>query len=164
MSQSTSVKTRVVDVESIEVEDRSGNEILVVTDHTGQQYTNYADRYENVVEKRDGIVGERFIIRYSLNGDFVNFEGFKDHSIGEPAEDQIRTGSEERVENINRDSGRHDAARIVQGMLNAGLLGRNLGFEAGGEIDKDQVRTEIKEELSFWTEHCAEHSRTGEFP
>ena len=163
VTQSSRTKTRIVDVESIEVEDRNGNEILVVEDHTGQQYTNYADRYETVVEKKEQIVGERFIIRYHLNDGFVNFEGFKDYSTGEPAQNPIKTDSEKRVENINRDSGRHDASRIVQGMLEAGMIGRT-GFEAGGEVDMDQVRTEVKEELRFWTEHCAEHSRTGEFP
>jgi hypothetical protein len=164
LKQSSKIKTRNVEIESIEVENRKGNEIIVVTDHTGQQYTNYADRHEGVLEKEDGIVGGQWVISYYVKDGFVNFAGLKDKLVeGELADGKIKSDSEKRVEHITRDSARHDASRIVAAKIEAGLI-CSQGFQSADEVNDNEVDDEIKKEMAQWTAYFKHHGKTGEFP
>ncbi|MFB6191344.1 MAG: hypothetical protein ABEJ64_02860 [Candidatus Nanohaloarchaea archaeon] len=146
------VRNRVIEPVSIEVEERSGHEVLVVEDSAGNRYTTLRDDLvREVPANRDKYIGRTWKIKWSLTDEgFVNFHGFVEEVDGEPDETKIddsRPLSETDVR-ITRQSAGHDAARIVSGRL---ASGERLGDE------------DIARELRKWTDYLKEYYRTGEW-
>ncbi|MFB6147567.1 MAG: hypothetical protein ABEJ66_01655 [Candidatus Nanohaloarchaea archaeon] len=146
------VRTRIIEPVSIEVEDRSGHEVLVVEDSAGNQYTTLRDDLvEEVPPEKSQYVGSTWKIRWSLTEEgFINFHGFVEQVDGEPNEEEIGAGERLTATDvrITRQSAGHDAARIVSGKLSS------------GERMSDE---DIARELRKWTGYLKEYYRTGEW-
>ncbi|MFB6144499.1 MAG: hypothetical protein ABEJ98_04270 [Candidatus Nanohaloarchaea archaeon] len=149
MSNSSKERSRVIKPVSIEVEERSGHEVLIVEDSAGNQYTTLRDDLVHEVPRdRDDYIGSTWRIKWSMTDEgFINFHGFEERVDAEPVEEEIeRTSGRDR--SITRQSAGHDASRIVSGKLASG---------------KDLSDEEIARELKKWTDYLKQYYRTGEW-
>lgn len=88
----------------IEVEQRSGADILVVEDGNRSQYTtpdpylvNWAEKDQDKIE--DKYIGEKWKIAYSITDDgYKDFEGFLSKAVNQEKQESV----EERVENLDK--------------------------------------------------------------
>lgn len=148
-NSSEQVKSRIIEPVSIQIEERSGYEVLVVEDSAGNQYTTLRDGLvEEIPEEKEKYLGSPWRIKWSLTEEgFLNFHGFEERVDGEPSQEKIdKTSSRDR--SITRQSAGHDAARIVSGKL------------ASGERLSDE---DIARELKKWTDYIKRYYRTGEW-
>jgi len=158
---------RVIKVDSIEPTELGGYPAIKVTDTAGNEYTNFRDTFqEEVVEEKEKYVGEVWQISFTVyKGRYLSFQGFietrdeedaveEEIDIDDFVDESARISPTDRQ--ITRQSGAHDASRIVEGMLAGGYFNKT-------SVDREQLREEVQEEVELWTEKFKQHHRTGDW-
>jgi len=157
--EAVEVKTRVIEPEEIytETRGRQGSRILVVEDHLGQEFTDFALEHPKVDANTEDYVGERVELRYSVSDDgYLNFEGFGDY-----VDEDVPLAEEPVLELSNRDlsitrqSAVHDATRIVAAKIEAAA--ENDTLKQG--MSDNQIQEGIKE----WTNFFKSYHRNGKW-
>jgi hypothetical protein len=151
------IKTRVVEPEEIYTETRGqGSRILVVEDHMGQEFTDFAHNHTKVEADKQDYLGETVELRYSVNRDgFLNFEGFGDFT-DEPVADEPVLELSNRDLSITRQSAAHDATRIVAAQIEASA--------ANDTLNQGMSEEAIKRDLQKWTDYFKTYHRNGNWP
>ncbi len=151
-------RTRIVEPQSIEVQKRSGVDILVVTDHLGQEFTTPKPRAGPVPENREKYIGERWKMKYTVSpAGYLNFKEFVEKTDEPKAATKVdELGSDER--RMMRQNSQQHASRMV-----AGLFDLDLEFLKNSEEVKQTVRNDLEEEVEYWMKKFQKHAQTGEF-
>lgn len=156
---------RTIKVENLTTKTRGGHEALIVEDSAGNKYSTInEDVREEAIDDKGKYVGKAWDILFTVTREgFLNFYYFLEESSVEPIEDEIdpadyevTQGLDERGKRITRQSAGHDAARIVQGMIES-----NTRYFS--HPDTGSFKEEVKDELQEWSEFFKKQYRTGEW-
>ncbi len=178
---------RPVKIADIEIRPHNDTEYVVIKDVAGNEFSNWEDSWvAKMRDERHDYIGGVWTIKFTLNGDYLNFDALiqpdnDPEPLTQPLDkvelyrEQMRYNGKDVDElelshelrnvpqqvQMNRIGVAKAVMPLVAAELQRGHIGNTDGFQAGSEVE--DVDAAIRERLDYWKDVLFHYAETGSF-